>query len=723
VFKENKGLECIDSIKISSDWKNDVQMHIGDFYGDGTISYFFTEVQMSDNDGNPVSNASHSLLSDYTKNIPGDDISSLFINSSCKGIMIKDVNGDGLSDIIKLSTLLGGSYELYFKEGEFHCKNNGMWSLLYNLYGSSPPIFGDFNGDGKQDVLQQLSSIAQWKTYTNTNKENLLFGDNAIDMTFSNFSDSMMLVGDFNGDGRADIFVPKKGKIFFSNGTKNPIEYTLPNFTHQEGYVYQVGDFNGDGKDEFIYTHKDKPAMTLYQISPHEQRYLAQVIMDGFNRKTELEYKPLTNNNVYIKGTTTPTETGVVNFQAPLHVVSKMSVPNGVGGKTSVSFSYENAKVHKRGKGFLGFAKTTSVNTVNDLKTVNEYGYHTTFFNSYLKQTKTMLASNNSEIQKITHTNNIHDFGNKIILPYIEKTVKEDLLTSTKIVDSLKYDFANGNLTFHETLYVNITSGGGGGGRDVETTIYTETAKYYYEKRVSPPSPYECLLKKQETTGKHFDDGNKEYYRYINYGYDAKGNLKRTVTDNNVIAHYMIDSYGLATKKIDTIPDIGITVTDFEYDSNHRFVIKTTNSVLGTVQTNYNILGKLKNETDITNLTTSYKYNRLGRLIETHTPEGHIIKNSQQWTNSDPNAPQYALYYVNIEAPGRPSARTYYDILGRELRSRTINFDGKNVFVDKIYNAKGQLYQVSDPYFANDTKKYTTYEYDAYGRKNKIKYQ
>jgi len=392
-----------------------------------------------------------------------------------------------------------------------------------------------------------------------------------------------------------------------------------------------------------------------------------------------------------------------------------LKVPEG-----NVSFSYEDAKIHKFGKGFLGFAKTTSINIVNDLKTVNKYDYNKTFFNTYLEYTHTMLASNNkSEIQKMTYTNKAHDFGYKIILPYTEKIVKEDLLNDTNIVDSLAYDFANGNLKYHETQYVNVSKSDGGG--VLKTTIYTETVKYTYQKR--PNASYESLLTKLETTGKHYDDGTKLYNRHIICGYDSKGNLKRRVTDNGVIAHYILNGFGLATTKIDTIPDIGVITTNFEYDGMYRFVIKSTNPAIGSVKTNYNILGKLKNETDINNLTTSYKYDRLGRLTETHTSEGHVIKTSQHWAKDDPTAPQNAMSYVDINVPGRPNTRTYYDILGREIRSRTVGFDNKNIFVDKTYNAKGQLQSVSDPYYTNETKKYTTYEYDSCGRNNKIKYQ
>jgi len=59
----------------------------------------------------------------------------------------------------------------------------------------------------------------------------------------------------------------------------------------------------------------------------------------------------------------------------------------------------------------------------------------------------------------------------------------------------------------------------------------------------------------------------------------------------------------------------------------------------------------------------------------------------------------------------------YYDKLGREILAKTVNVKGDSVFVNTVYNTKGQISYVTLPYFkgqSNSAKKIVTY--DNYGR-------
>jgi YD repeat-containing protein len=59
---------------------------------------------------------------------------------------------------------------------------------------------------------------------------------------------------------------------------------------------------------------------------------------------------------------------------------------------------------------------------------------------------------------------------------------------------------------------------------------------------------------------------------------------------------------------------------------------------------------------------------------------------------------------------------TYYDKLDREIRRQTTGFDGRAIYIDQVYNARGEVTQVSEPYFADDTPLWTLNEYDAINR-------
>jgi YD repeat-containing protein len=59
---------------------------------------------------------------------------------------------------------------------------------------------------------------------------------------------------------------------------------------------------------------------------------------------------------------------------------------------------------------------------------------------------------------------------------------------------------------------------------------------------------------------------------------------------------------------------------------------------------------------------------------------------------------------------------TYYDKLVREVRRQTTGFDGRAIYIEQQYNARGEVTQVSEPYFADDTPLWTINEYDAISR-------
>jgi len=75
-------------------------------------------------------------------------------------------------------------------------------------------------------------------------------------------------------------------------------------------------------------------------------------------------------------------------------------------------------------------------------------------------------------------------------------------------------------------------------------------------------------------------------------------------------------------------------------------------------------------------------------------------------------------YYTYEEISGESPVWTWYDGLGRELRTEYYGFDdSKKIWVDTDYNSKGQIESISKPYFANGTKEPAeTYTYDNYGR-------
>lgn len=127
---------------------------------------------------------------------------------------------------------------------------------------------GDFNGDGKTDLIHITNGKLYIYTLTNNNQLSLLWSvtDSGITLT------DPLLFGDFNGDGKTDFLDPIANgsysfRTFISTGTAfvqetktQPFKYQkttyqphiFPGYSAFNGYNLIPLDINGDGKTDII---------------------------------------------------------------------------------------------------------------------------------------------------------------------------------------------------------------------------------------------------------------------------------------------------------------------------------------------------------------------------------------------------------------------------------------------------------------------------------------
>jgi hypothetical protein len=127
----------------------------------------------------------------------------------------------------------------------------GLDTVLLQSWGNTDgwvqATTGDFNGDGREDLVWYNSSTNQTAVWT-------LVGTNVVDgRTYSTGTWTPIYSGDFNGDGDDDILF-KSGDdtaIWFMNGTRvqgSKVFFAVDNYD-----VRAVGDFNGDGIDDIAW--------------------------------------------------------------------------------------------------------------------------------------------------------------------------------------------------------------------------------------------------------------------------------------------------------------------------------------------------------------------------------------------------------------------------------------------------------------------------------------
>ena len=166
-----------------------------------------------------------------------------------------DFNGDGLEDILWQNTSSGGVY-LWTMSG-FSIIGAGFLGATTQL--SSWKVVtggGDFNGDGRSDVLWQ--NTASGGVYLWTMNGFNVIGAGFVGATTQDLTWKVITSGDFNGDGRSDILWQNTSSGGVYLWTMNGFSIIGAGFvgatTQSSAWkVIMSGDINGDGNSDIIW--------------------------------------------------------------------------------------------------------------------------------------------------------------------------------------------------------------------------------------------------------------------------------------------------------------------------------------------------------------------------------------------------------------------------------------------------------------------------------------
>ena len=126
-------------------------------------------------------------------------------------------------------------------------------SSFYPQWAGSALTAGDFDGDGRTDIFvcpPAGSGGACFVMYSTGNGFN--YGNSSF---YPQWAGIALTVGDFNGDGKSDVFVcPGAGSACFPMySTGNGFTYGSNTFfPYWGGVPLTLGDFNGDGKMDLL---------------------------------------------------------------------------------------------------------------------------------------------------------------------------------------------------------------------------------------------------------------------------------------------------------------------------------------------------------------------------------------------------------------------------------------------------------------------------------------
>lgn len=118
-----------------------------------------------------------------------------------------DFNGDGRDDIIVFND--GGKTHVSLSDGTRFVQTGSIWHPLFAPTGEIPAV-GDFNGDGMDDIVTFLRGDTG-DVYVSLSQGDHFRDDDQLWSDFFSIEDEWPGVGDFNGDGKSDVVTFTRG--------------------------------------------------------------------------------------------------------------------------------------------------------------------------------------------------------------------------------------------------------------------------------------------------------------------------------------------------------------------------------------------------------------------------------------------------------------------------------------------------------------------------------
>ena len=229
------------------------QVSTGDFNGDGKtdlmrVGATSTYTHLSNGDGN------------YTQYLYTNAGSTNFgTNLNIWQVSTGDFNGDGKTDLMRVGATQAYTY---FSNGD-----GSYTPVIYNYgninFGADLNVWqvstGDFNGDGKTDLMR-VGATQAFVYLSNGDGTYSQIVNNYGGANFgANLSVWQVSTGDFNGDGKTDLLRvgATEAYTYLSNGdgtfSQIIFSYGGANFgSDLSVWQVSVGDFNGDGKTDLM---------------------------------------------------------------------------------------------------------------------------------------------------------------------------------------------------------------------------------------------------------------------------------------------------------------------------------------------------------------------------------------------------------------------------------------------------------------------------------------
>jgi YD repeat-containing protein len=601
---------------------------------------------------------------------------------------------------------------------------------------ASQPYFGDFNGDGKSDLLY-FDANASWQYRFST----------GVGFTAESAGPGLVAYGagwvikDWDGDGYDDALGPHTASgtwhLMRSSGEAFAAPVTTGIALGSGTSSYTITDLNGDGLKDLAY--RDSANAWRYRLHSLDTSLpdLLVSAQDGFGATASFTYLPLTNSAVYTKGTgaTYPT----VDVQAGRWVVSRWTASDGTGGNTTFdqNFTYEAARRDLQGRGFLGFAKRTSVDTRlgHNLKTIETYRQDFPYLGALASLER--QQSGGTRIAFTSHTWSNLTYGTGYATrrhPYVSASNTDEhevgggsngtkiRTVSTTVAATGGIDSTSGLIKDVTTVTTEVATGIFAGSYRTERLQHTAVLNDTTSWCLGRPTA-------SQVTASHTLNSGTAVTRTSDATWDATNCRPTQVRAQpghatlQVTVGLSYDSFGNLSGE--TVTGIGMTArtTTTNWGTTGRFPVSTTNPLSQTTTLGWNLaLGRPGSVTDPNGLATSWSYDVFGR----RTLESRPDSTSTAWTYTTcPSGCDSRVKYLVQQDERDSSGATVrtdvhylnrWDAVSYEKRQQLTPTD--TVWTARReFDAKGRLTRDYVPYFTAGTDNgYRQLSYDALDR-------
>ncbi|MCR5568780.1 MAG: FG-GAP-like repeat-containing protein [Paludibacteraceae bacterium] len=634
-------------------------------------------------------------------------------------VVLSDINGDGMSDIIVVSDK---GYSILTNKGN---KSSTSYSSFYesdNIYSTGMAynpekdyIFdaGDYNGDGICDFLKGNSSGST--LYIGNG--NCSFTTKTVNIVPITSSSDYSVSSDIDGDGRTEIaIITNKGKNttwyrFDGSTFKTILSNENSNRTLNKREII-VSDVDMDGRMEVLSLGKSLISNRIVDNCIYTTR-LQSDAKGGLVSKisSPMEEISITYDNIATSSSYSYVDNSfdnnVTTTKIPMYVVISYKKQPKNGNYKRYDYKYSNAFIQRTGKGFLGFETISTTDWWSDIKTI----VHNELLNGSAATlnpwwiVKKYDGEIISEEERYT-TKSLYGQNSRGFSIMLKKIKRKDILQGRKTTTEYsQYRYGQPGL-------ITIDMGDG----------VKQTTEY---KDFVTNNTYNAFLPQTIVSTKANHAGSISTTKKISYNtkFTTASETELYDTDKALVTNYTYNKNGTIKKKI-IYPYEGETkYFTYDYTPSGRFLTSVEHNGITLKETYDEVYGrKTKSEIlvgESSKINTYNTYDGFNNCLKMTFPDGRIRTLSYTYDNSyNPGC-----YICSESITGSPNVKLLYDAEGKLIRTSKVYADGKVRNSFKSYNMQGQPEADYMPTLSNypmgNMYNYFRY-YDDFGRIEKI---